>query len=41
MIPKKEFQLLDEKIKDFGCFDKGLPEFQKELLAWGDKYGLT
>lgn len=29
MIPKKEFQLLDEKIKDFGCFDKELPEFQK------------
>lgn len=41
MIPEKEFQLLDEKIKNFGSFDKGLPQFQRELWNLGDKYGIT
>lgn len=41
MIPETEFILLDEKIKNFGSFDTGLPKFQKELWALGDKYGIT
>ena len=36
MIPEFELKALDEKIKTFGSFDKGLPKLQAELWSIAD-----
>ena len=38
MIPEFELKALDEKIKTFGSFDKGLSKLQAELWSIADRY---
>lgn len=38
MIPEFELKALDEKIKTFGSFDKGLPKFQAALWNIAERY---